>query len=86
MFLLVSKSRKKLKNKLKLLNYLQLDKLKKLSHEEFEQLNWLPVTSDSNNMSTQVFLIILMNNSLTLRLGFLRVAFLWGVINLTPSP
>ena len=86
MFLLVSKSRKKLKNKFKLLNYLQLDKLKKLSHEEFEQLNWLPVTSDSNNMSTQVFLVILMNNSLTLRLGFLRVAFLWGVINLTPSP
>ena len=39
---------------------LQLDKLKHISHEEFEHLNWLPVT----NRFKQSFLSMSMNNAL----------------------
>ena len=43
---------------------LQLDKLKHISHEEFERLSWLPGVIDSNNVSAQWFLSISMNSAL----------------------
>ena len=43
---------------------LQLDKLKHVSHEEFERVNWLPVTYRFKNVLIQSFLSISMNNAL----------------------
>ena len=41
---------------------LLLDKLKHISHEEFERLNWVLVTS--SNVLTQLFLSISVNNDM----------------------
>ena len=43
---------------------LRLDKLKHISNEEFERLNWLPVTYRFKNVSSQFFLSISMNSAL----------------------
>ena len=39
--------------------FLQLDKLKHISHQEFESLNWLPVTYTFKQCINSIFLIIL---------------------------
>ena len=43
---------------------LQLDKLEQISYEEFERLNWLPVTYRFKNVLMESFLSISMNNAL----------------------